>query len=244
MTNMKEIQFRLLRADEIECRPAMVKDGKATMLLYIDSRAVVRLLNETVGQTNWCMEFEDVNGQLVGKMGIWDEDKGMFVYKSDTGSESNIEAQKGLFSDCYKRCLSRWGVDELYTAPRIVVEDDKYGNTGCKVSRIEYNENREIVALEIVNRFNKPVFGWKDDRYVNTPSPTISPDNTPTQKASPNLAALIKFCSELKLTLDEEGVNELKEFYRYWGVQNRDKLDNWQGPFKPEKLWQNRPKNN
>lgn len=239
---MKEIKFRLLRADEIECRPAMVKDGKATMLLYIDSRAVVRLLNETVGQTNWCMEFEDVNGQLVGKMGIWDEDKGMFVYKSDTGSESNIEAQKGLFSDCYKRCLSRWGVDELYTAPRIVIEDDKYGNTGYKVSRIEYNENREIVALEIVNRFNKPVFDWKDDRYVNTPKQTISPEK-PAQKASPNLEALIKFCSELKLTLDQDGLKELKNFYQYWGVQNREKLDNWQGPFKPEKLWQNRPKN-
>ena len=235
---MEEIKFRTLRSDEIECRPAMVKDGKATMLLYIDSRAVVRLLNETVGQTNWCMEFEDVNGQLVGKMGIWDEEKNMFVYKSDTGSESNIEKTKGLFSDCYKRCLSRWGVDELYTAPRIVVEDDKYGNTGYKVSRIEYNENREIIALDIVNRFGKTMFSWKDDAYVNKPMPT------PTQKDNGNLAALIKFCSELKPMLDEEGFQELKEFYTYWGVTNRDKLDNWEGVFKPNLLWEHRPKKN
>ena len=79
---MKEVKFRRLTADEIEVRPAMIKDGKATMLLYIDSRSVGRLLDETVGPMGWTMEFTDVNGQVVGKMGIWDEEKGQWVYKS------------------------------------------------------------------------------------------------------------------------------------------------------------------
>lgn len=228
---MKEIKFRTLKAEEIECRPAMVKDNKATMLLYIDSRAVVRLLNETVGQTNWCMEFEDVNGQLVGKMGIWDEDKGVFVYKSDTGSESNIEAQKGLFSDCYKRCLSRWGVDELYSAPRIVVEDDKYGNTGYKVSKIEYNENREIVALEIVNRFGNIVFNWSYNnglRTVNTEEKVKEESTVSTTKD-----VLIKFCQDTKPTLDENGQGQLVKFYRFY----LPKSENWKGKFNAPELW-------
>ena len=46
---MRDIIFRTLRADEIEVRPSHVKEGKANMLLYIDSRAVVSLLNETIG---------------------------------------------------------------------------------------------------------------------------------------------------------------------------------------------------
>lgn len=155
---MKEIIFRTLRADEIEVRPATIKDGKATMLLYIDSRATVRIMNETVGAMNWTMDFTEVNGQVVGKLGIWDEDKGQFIYKCDTGSESNIEAAKGLFSDCYKRCLARWGVTELYTAPKIIVDDNGYGCSGYKVGAIEYNDNREITHLEITDRFGNVTY--------------------------------------------------------------------------------------
>ncbi len=89
------------------------------MLLYIDPRAVVSLLNETIGNLNWQSEFYEVNGQTIGRIGIYDEDKNQWVWKSDTGSESNIEAEKGLISDIYKRVMSRWGVCELYS--RIVM---------------------------------------------------------------------------------------------------------------------------
>ena len=239
---MKRINWELMRPEDIEIRPAMVKDGKATLLLYQNSRTAMDALDRNFGEFGWKIEYKAVGEQIYGCLSIKDPETGEWVCKEDTGSESNIEAQKGQSSDILKRCAVRFGYGrELYTAPRIVIEDDKYGNTGYKVSRIEYNENREIVVLEIVNRFNKPVFDWKDDRYVNTPKQTISPE---TPKSNGNYEALIKFCSALKLTLDEEGVKELKEFYQYWGVQNREKLDNWQGPFKPEKLWQNRPKNN
>ena len=44
---MKKI--RTLKANEIEVRTAMVKDGKASQLLYIDSRAATDLLDETYG---------------------------------------------------------------------------------------------------------------------------------------------------------------------------------------------------
>ena len=222
---MKEIKFRTLRADEIECRPATIKDGKATILLYIDSRAVVRLLNETVGPMNWTMEFEEVNGQLVGKLGIWDEDKGMFIYKADTGSESNIEAQKGLFSDCYKRCISRWGVDELYTAPRIKVDDDGYGCSGFRVSHIAYNANREIVELIIVNRFGKTVYDYKDDSIVGTPK-----ENPTTAKES-----LILFCQQTKPTLDKEGLKQLTSFYKFF--DKKIEKDGWKGTFNASELW-------
>ena len=89
---MRDIIFRTLRADEIEVRPSHVKEGKANMLLYIDSRAVVSLLNETIGNMNWQSEFYGVNGQTIGRIGIYDEDRNLWVWKSDTGSESNIEA--------------------------------------------------------------------------------------------------------------------------------------------------------
>ena len=159
---MKEIRFRLLNADEIEVRVQSVKNGKATMLLYMNSRVVTDLLDETVGNMNWCSEFQSVDGKVICRIGIWDDEKGIFIYKSDTGSESNIEAEKGQFSDCYKRCLSRWGVNELYSAPNITIDDDGYGNRGYYVSLIRYDESaRKITELHIANRFDKEVFSWK-----------------------------------------------------------------------------------
>ena len=160
-------KFRTLRADEIEVRMQSVKNGKAIMLLYIDSRAVTSLLDETVGCMNWQSEFYEVNQQTICRIGIWDEKKCCFIYKSDTGSESNIEGEKGLISDCYKRCLSRWGVTELYTAPAISIDDDGYGNKGYNVSEIEINEKRHITKLVLVNRFGKEAFRWSKGSTIS-----------------------------------------------------------------------------
>ena len=156
----RQINFRTLKPNEIEVRPQSFKNGKARMLLYIDSRAATALLDETVGNMNWQSEFYTVNNQIMCRIGIFDEDRNMWIWKSDTGSESNIEKEKGLISDCYKRVLTRFGITELYTSPVIEVDDDGYKCSGYKVSEIEYNSSREIIKLVIVNRFGNEVFRW------------------------------------------------------------------------------------
>lgn len=219
-------KFRLLRADEIECRVQSVKNGKATMLLYIDSRCVTNLLDEAVGCMNWQTEFYSVNGQIMGKLGIWDEDKKLWVWKSDTGSESNIEAEKGLISDTYKRLLSRWGVTELYSAPRIQLEDDGYNNTGYKVSEIAY-EGRKITHLVIVNKFGKEAFRWdiNGNNSVSQPSPVL----TPTKDKR---TLLTEFCQ----TQMTNGANrdELGKFYHYYEPKCKD----WKGNMNLQSLWE------
>lgn len=219
-------KFRLLRADEIEVRVQSVKNGKATMLLYIDSRCVTNLLDEAVGCMNWQTEFYSVNGQIMGKLGIWDEDKKLWVWKSDTGSESNIEAEKGLISDTYKRLLSRWGVTELYSAPRIQLEDDGYNNTGYKVSEIAY-EGRKITHLVIVNKFGKEAFRWdiNGNNSVSQPSPVL----TPTKDKR---TLLTEFCQ----TQMTNGANrdELGKFYHYYEPKCKD----WKGNMNLQSLWE------
>lgn len=215
---------RMLRADEIEVRVAHSVGDKKCHLLYIDSRAVTKFLDEWVGWNNWTTEFYPVNSQIVGKMGIWDETKNMWIWKSDVGSESNIEAEKGLISDCYKRMLVRFGVTELYSAPDILLPDDGYGNKGYKVSEIEYNDNREITNLVIVNRFNKEVYRW-DAGNKTTPKQII---NGEPQKD--NLTLLTEFCAEKKL---EENVNkgELLKFFNYYSKKE------FKGVMDVSKLW-------
>ena len=218
----KRIQFRKLNPEDIEVRPATIKDGKATLLCYIDSRSVVELMDEAVGTFNWNMEFEQVGDQIVGKMGIWDESKQMWVVKSDTGSESNIEAGKGLISDIYKRTIARWGLTDLYSIPKIVVDDDGYG---CRyqVGEVEWNDDRECTHITLVNKFGKTMYAWSKDAELH---------QEPLQMKKDNKNVLKDFCSSMK---EKEGVDkdDLLRFYRWY----EEKCDGWEGPFQVEKLY-------
>ena len=220
---MRKIEFRALKPEDIEVRPATIKDGKATLLCYIDSRSVVELLDEAVGPYNWTMELTQVGDQMVGKMGIWDEGKSQFVYKSDTGSESNIEAGKGLVSDIYKRCIARWGLQDLYTIPRITVTDDGYG---CRysVGEVDWDENRNCTHITLVNKFGKVVYTWSKDATVKEAT---------KEEPKCNCEVLKEFCSKKKV---EEGVDkdDLLRFYQFY----ENKCLNWEGKFDVSKLFE------
>lgn len=234
------IRFRTLKADEVEVRPQSIKNGKANMLLYIDSRCVTNLLDETVGCFNWQSEFYEVNGQTIGKLGIWDAEKEQWVWKSDVGTESNIEAEKGLISDTYKRLLSRWGVCELYSSPKIQIDDDGYGNTGYKVTEIEYDENRKITHLVIANRFNKEVFRWEKGS-VEQPTQYKPKSYTHTQQndlewkeeKKDNLTLLKEFYEQNKRN-PNVNVEQLTKFKDYYKV----KASEWRGEFNPPLMFE------
>ena len=239
---MKNNMFRTLKAEEIEVRVQSVKNGKANMLLYIDSRAVTKLLDETVGPMNWQTEFYEVNGQTIGKLGIWDSEKQQWIWKSDTGTESNIEAVKGLISDVYKRMISRWGVVELYSSPKIVLDDDGYGNTGYRVSEILYDVERNITHLVLVNRFGKEVFRWDEGQrpqVTQVPQRAVAPQNVQTDAldyvVETEMDILKKFYKSKFRTMSPEEqkvFTEFKDFYK-----NKIEKSGWKGEFCVENLW-------
>lgn len=213
---MRGIQWELMRPQDIEVRPAMTKDGKTTLLLYQDSRNTMDALDRNFGAFGWQIKYKDVAGQIYGCLSIKDPETGEWITKEDTGDESNISAQKGLSSDILKRVAVRFGyARELYSAPRIVVPDDGYGNSGNKVSKIEYNENREIVSLTIVNRFNKPIFEWSEGNVQSAPQSAATEPKTSQKRG--------------RWTI-EECVAEVRKVgnshYRDEGV-NMDKLKKW-----------------
>lgn len=75
---------------------------------YITARQVMQLLDDVVGPANWTRQYEDIGGRLFCSIGIKIE--GEWVFKSDCGSESNIEPGKGEVSDSFKRAAVNWGV--------------------------------------------------------------------------------------------------------------------------------------
>ena len=229
----RNIKFRTLRANEIVCRPQGLGDkypNLVKILLYIDSRAVTNFLDEAIGNLNWQMELGTAGGQMVGKLSIKNPENGEWVSKSDTGSESNIEAEKGLVSDIYKRCLSRWGVTELYTGPSIVFEKDKVDYEHLKVSKIEYNEQRRISALELKDKKGNVVYTWSVGN--NAPAKPVANRS--------NIEQIYDYCCESAKTADETTKEDLKDFYdHYRQGKGREKIENWKGKLEPSKLFQN-----
>lgn len=126
---MSSIQFRDLRADEMECRVSTVNDRGLTLLLYKDARCDMRILDETVGPERWQKRFYEHKGTLFCSVGILvgGSDGLDWVWKDDAGAPSNTEAVKGEASDAFKRACFNWGIGrELYTAPLIWVPAGNY----------------------------------------------------------------------------------------------------------------------
>ena len=90
--------------------------GKSTCVAYIDARDAQDLLDEIVGPQNWQTLFYEENGLLFCKVGIFVGE--CWVWKSDTGSESKVEKDKGHVSDAFKRACVSWGIGRfLYRLP-------------------------------------------------------------------------------------------------------------------------------
>ena len=157
---MKEI--RTLAASEIDCRVGMVsqRTKKVSILLYKNARVDMAMLDELFGPEHWQRDHKEIKGNLYCGVGIQTSDG--WVWKWDCGTESNTEKEKGEASDSFKRACVNWGIGrELYTAPAIWIpcNDDEWNGgkpyVDFVVSRIDYNDKREISALEICDKYGQ-----------------------------------------------------------------------------------------
>ena len=95
----------------------------ARMLAYVDARYVMEKLDQVVGSANWSNAFHrDEKGMLYCTITITFEREGGVVdtiSKTDVGTESNVEQQKGEVSDAFKRCAVHFGLArDLYVIPK------------------------------------------------------------------------------------------------------------------------------
>ena len=169
---MEQNLIRLLKADEIECRVSVIKENGLSLLLYKDARVDQKILDETFGIFGWKRSHQSIEGSLYCTVEILDKENGEWVAKQDVGTTGYAEKEKSQASDSFKRACFNWGIGrELYTAPFIWIPKGKaliqykdnryYCNDHFSVSSIQYNDNREINALVIVNDEGKPVYELK-----------------------------------------------------------------------------------
>jgi hypothetical protein len=91
----------------------------ASCVAYIDARQVQDLLDEVCGQENWQCKYSEQKGNLFCEIGILSP-QSVWIWKSDCGTESQVEKQKGEASDAFKRAAVMWGIGRFLYSKTIV----------------------------------------------------------------------------------------------------------------------------
>ena len=222
------MQFRTLKANEIDVRVAQIDKNWCTLLLYKDARVDMNILDETVGSMNWQKKYLRDNANCI--VSIWDDEKKQWIEKEDTGTESFTEAEKGLASDSFKRACFNWGIGrELYTAPTIFIfprkdmakqnEDEepkeffegKNGKYQTKtrfyVDYIDYDNNRNIQNLIIRDHKGNSRFEQLTDEMQELINKQF-----------------IKLKQLIEANEDKDDNFDRAEFYKYFKVDSDNKL--------------------
>lgn len=227
------MEFRTLKAEEIDCRISQIASNYCTLLLYKDARVDQNILDETVGAMNWQKRYLRENANCI--VGIWDEDKKQWVEKEDTGTESFTEKEKGLASDSFKRACFNWGIGrELYTAPSILIfprkdmggitkpdeeskeffpkPDGKYTTkTRFYVDYIDYDENKNIKDLIIRDHKGNLRFEELSDEYAKEKNKEF-----------------MKLKGLIEKNEDKDDNFNREEFYKYFKVNADSQLNSKQ----------------
>ena len=212
---MKDI--RLLKPEEIEVRIQSANKGGVRLLLFKNARCDMSILDETFGAMNWQRNHTRDNTNCI--VSVWDDTKKQWISKEDTGTDSNMEAQKGRASDSFKRACFNWGIGrELYTAPDIFIykgdlktfsaSGDRYNcYDRFTVTNITYN-GRTIATVTIRNENNGKVQTFGDAVKNSTqtqPVPMVSQANIDALKS-----AIEKKGFNISLVLGMAGVDSLE----------------------------------
>lgn len=124
---MTDLLKKLAEPTEYWWRLQSAKNGRATLVAYIDARQVQEVLDSVVRPENWQSDFKIVGGELFGGIGIKINQE--WIWKWDVGVESNVDKEKGRVSDAYKRAAVHWGIGRfLYSLGTITLRTKMHSN--------------------------------------------------------------------------------------------------------------------
>lgn len=104
----EEHRFRLLRSGKKNSG-----DIWAMCLVYLDARAVMDRLDDTVGAGNWMEEYvahPTIDKALLCRLSLRLSPDDPWVTKTDGADATDVEATKGQLSDAFKRAGVKWGI--------------------------------------------------------------------------------------------------------------------------------------
>lgn len=171
--------------------------GKATKgiaLAYIDARDVMERLDAVCGIENYQVLHPHANGKTSCRIGIKVNNE--WIWKENGAGDSAMDAEKGAFSDSFKRAAVLWGIGRyLYDVANVWVDLDEWG----KIKNPK--EPKLIKALQDAAKGIR----------TNEPEPDAEPrDETPKGKTAKEwLSEAVEKISKLKTP--EEITNWVKD---------------------------------
>lgn len=121
-------------------------------LAYLDARDVMERFDEVCGMGNWQARYPWSDGQkLCCEIGVFIENRHLkeWVWKSNGAGDTNVEADKGAFSDAFKRAAVLWGVGQyLYSFP----------NNWYEVSNKKFTKNA-------IAKMNEDLRAWQTEKF-------------------------------------------------------------------------------
>jgi hypothetical protein len=101
---------------------------KGIALAYIDSREVMKRLDDVMGVDGWQDRYIPVDNGFICEIDLWID--GRWVTKSNAAGNTKVEPIKGGASDAFKRAAANWGVGRfLYYLPNIWVPIKQQGKS-------------------------------------------------------------------------------------------------------------------
>ena len=231
-----------------------MKNWGVMLLLYKNARVDMNILDDTVGTLNWQKDYFEERGLLFCKVGIRHPKTGEWIWKSDTGSESNIEAEKGLASDSFKRAAFAFGIGrELYTTPRIIFKQedkDLYNGNFSQTFKVGVLQVKDgvITRLTVLDKWNNVRFSFPNsttpvqEKPFPSPSPastTPAPDRNGMSENEKALRAFYERKKDVFTGIEREKLDKLL----FWAMlpskdnPNQKVIDGWTN-YNDDKIWE------
>ena len=152
MKELKQIQQELKKEIPYKWRVQSFSKHKpqATCVAYIDSRDVQDVLDK---HCIWSDRYYSVNGMLFCEITIYAD--GIEYKRSDAGSESNVEAQKGQSSDAFKRAAVKFGIGRfLYSKKMVYLKADAVKTSNNYPKVVDNNGQKVWDITKHINQLN------------------------------------------------------------------------------------------
>jgi len=194
---MKELT-KPLDKEDVELRIGTTNGGGFSLLLYKTARTDAKRLNDVLGFRWSNKHFYDNKGLLCCTISVYDDELKQWIDRTNVGTESQTEKEKGSYSDSFKRAGFLVGIGaELYNSPFVWIKwnMEKVGQRFKPVNF--FPSNLDIVDYEIIEGHFKKlsiayngtiVFSYSNDKLrAFIPDDSEQNDNNyaTTSKATP-----------------------------------------------------------
>jgi hypothetical protein len=210
--NVEDIEFRIGNVQKVYQQGKLPKGF--SLLAYKTARTDVKRLNDAVG-INWRNSyFYDNKGILCCTISVYNEDTNSWVDRTDVGTESNTEKEKGSYSDAFKRAGFKWGIgSELYNMPFIWINWNEYNEHNGKFTPKNFDANSIKVTNYEVKNGDVLVLTLEYKGNLVYKQQTVSIDKV-IELADVKGIATVKICEAYKIeTLQHATSQELNTIY-------------------------------